>query len=140
MSFPWRFILKIDFLTCINGICWQFIFHKCVNVLRVGFFCFGWWTNQRGLSPKQKKCQGCPPKLINMTDIFLYTTLEIKIHDLDFFYKCYEVWDGNHNLGNSSTNVSFSSMLWNFNCVIHFIIHVLFTKKINHILMHHSWT
>ncbi len=38
------------------GLCQEWVF--C--------FVYGWKTNQRGLSPKEKKPQSCPPKLTNM--------------------------------------------------------------------------
>jgi hypothetical protein len=49
---------------------------QCVNS---EFFCFGWWTNQRGLSPKGKKCQGCAPKLINTNHTIFLLTGELKL-------------------------------------------------------------
>jgi hypothetical protein len=49
---------------------------QCVNS---EIFCFCWWTNQRGLSPKGKKCQGWTPKLINTNHTIFLLTGELKL-------------------------------------------------------------
>jgi len=66
--FAWKFSKSFSLLHLDQCQLMSYMDNFYVRIVsRVGFlFCFGWWTNQRGLSPKEKKCQGCPPKLTSM--------------------------------------------------------------------------
>jgi len=73
--FAWRF-LKVSIFSC-KSVASQLVdnfYLRTVSECLEWVFGFWWWTNQRGLSPREFFCQGCPPKLINMNHTTYITT------------------------------------------------------------------